>query len=296
MTVVNPGSNTLTLMAIDSTDPCKLSLIGQPVDTMGEFPVTAAISPRDNIACVGNGGARAGIACFSIDRKRGLKPIMTKPIDFPLNQTTPAVGPFNTVSHVFFSENGSKLITTVKGDPAVNNVGFLSVLPIYRGRPGPYDTRSCPAGTAILFGSAIIPGTNKILATDVTIGAATIAINGGIGTTVAIADIANQDRTCWVVISPYTKTGFLTDLTRNSIVEVEPLTEEVKQITYLPNDAPGMIDLTAAGKLLYVLSPGNGTTKPAVVVVDVSERPAKQVQLFEPEGVAKSAQGMAMIL
>ena len=79
-------------------------------------------------------------------------------------------------------------------------------------------------------------------------------------------------------------------------MEVDPLTEDVKQITYLPNDAPGMIDLTAAGKLLYVLSPGNGTTKPAVVVVDVSERPAKQVQLFEPEGVPKSAQGMAMIL
>lgn len=41
----------------------------------------------------------------------------------------------------------------------------------------------------------------------------------------------------------------------------------------------GMIDLVAAGKMVYALSPGDGKTmKAAVAVMDVSQRPARQVQ------------------
>ncbi|KAL8865853.1 MAG: hypothetical protein Q9198_009132, partial [Flavoplaca austrocitrina] len=99
MVAVNPGSNTTTLFSIDTKDPTRLTIIGQPVDTMGDFPVTAAISRKNKIACVGNSGAQAGIACFSMHNRQGLKPLSESPIVVPLNQTTPPVGPFNTVSH-----------------------------------------------------------------------------------------------------------------------------------------------------------------------------------------------------
>ncbi len=43
-----------------------------------------------------------------------------------------------------------------------------------------------------------------------------------------------------------------------------------------------MVELVAAGLMVYALSPGDGKmTKPPVVVIDVSQRPAKQVEISE---------------
>ncbi|KAL8689900.1 MAG: hypothetical protein Q9218_004535 [Villophora microphyllina] len=293
--VVNPGSNTLTMMAIDPHNTFALRIVGSPVSTMGDFPVTVAISPRNNMACVANSGAKAGIACFSMHQERGLAPLMDKQISFPTNQTTPPVGPWNTVSQVLFNRDESALLTTVKGDPRNNITGFLSTLPIQNDRPAAQDTRSVPNGIALLFGTTLIPGTSDILATDAFFGALTISLDGAQPKTIAKTTVPDQADTCWAVISPVTRTGFVTDLLVNSIVEIEPLSGRILQNTILPNDNPGMTDLVAAGKLLYALSPGLGNTSAAVAVVDVSQRPAKLLQNFEFNGGSKSAQGMAWI-
>ncbi|KAI3116058.1 hypothetical protein CBS147333_668 [Penicillium roqueforti] len=54
---------------------------------------------------------------------------MDQVIDIELHQTTPPVGPTNTVARVFFAANDTRLITTVKGDPSAGKAGFVSVLP-----------------------------------------------------------------------------------------------------------------------------------------------------------------------
>ena len=294
---VNPGSNTMTMMTIDAADPTKLSMVGQPVDTMGEFPNTAAISPKNKIACVGNTGAQAGIACFAIDAQTGLKPLMQQQIGFPIGQKTPPVGPTNTVSQVLFNQDETMLLTPVKGDPTKNNTGFLSILPIMDGGyPATQDTRTSPSGTAVLFGTALVPNTQNILATDAAFGAVTISIPSAKSNTVpevlAKTVIAGQVATCWAAVSPSTKTAFVTDVAVNHLVEVDPANGQILQSTNMPNNNPGMIDLVAAGKMVYALSPGNGTTKAAVAVIDVSKRPAKLVQNFEPKGAGISSQGL----
>ena len=43
---VNPGSNTVAMFFIDKDDPYHPKLIGSPADSMGEFPVSVAYSPR----------------------------------------------------------------------------------------------------------------------------------------------------------------------------------------------------------------------------------------------------------
>lgn len=43
---VNAGSNTVTQFAIDESDPLKLTMVGQPVDTMGDFPNSIGLSSR----------------------------------------------------------------------------------------------------------------------------------------------------------------------------------------------------------------------------------------------------------
>lgn len=296
MVAINPGSNTLTMMMISADDPTKLTMVGQPVSTMGEFPVTVALSTKNALACVANSGAKAGLACFDADLKKGLTPLSQSLIEFPIGQTTPPVGPTNTVSHSLFNEDQTMLLTTVKGDPTKNTTGFLSMLPITDGCPADKDTRSSPAGTAALFGSAIVPGTNNLFATDASFGAATISMDGAAPKVINKATIADQKATCWVAISPLTKTAFVTDVAVNHLVEIDPVSGAVKQSVNLPNANPGMVDLVAVGKMVYALSPGNKTTKAAVTVMDVSGGEIKQVQNFEPKGVAGSAQGMTAVL
>ena len=93
-----------------------------------------------------------------------------------------------------------------------------------------------------------------------------------------------------------TSTAFITDVGVNHIVEVDPASGQIMQSTNLPNANPGMIDLVAGGKMVYALSPGNGTIGCAVAVMDVSQRPAKLVQNFEPKGAGKSSQGMTAFM
>ena len=156
------------------------------------------------------------------------------------------------------------LFITVKNDPMKNTTSFLSMIPVQENG----------IGTQVLFGSTIIPDSNNILATD-----DTPAI-------VHKTTIENQSATCWVAVSPITKTAFVTDVGRNNLVEVDPTSGEVLQNTPLMSENPGYVDLLVGGKFVYALSPGSmdGSRKAHVAVVDVSVRPAKSGAEFPARG------------
>ncbi|KAL1878104.1 hypothetical protein VTK73DRAFT_8065 [Phialemonium thermophilum] len=311
---VNAGSNTLSMLAISRTDPTRLSLVGKPVAIPGEFPNTVAASPKNSIVCVGTTGAQAGISCASFSAK-GLGP-MDDLRPFDLGQTTPPVGPTNTVSQTFFSADESTLLTTVKGDPPTNKTGFLSSFPVRRcqgsgrsknSRGGAtvsrIDRRSTPEGTAVLFGSQVVPGTsNNIFVTDASFGAAVLSVDPATGqaTTVGTGKISGQKATCWATISPATGTAFVTDVATNRIVEMSVQDAAVlSELDLSANGDPGLIDLRAAGDFIYALSPGNGTTKAAITVVDVSggSGAAKMIQHFGLDRVAgPRAMGLAVLV
>ncbi|MCJ1237611.1 hypothetical protein MMC14_005598 [Varicellaria rhodocarpa] len=302
---VNAGSNTLSMFKISAHDPTKLTLVGNPIDTAGDFPVTLAISTKHSLACVANTGAKAGIACASFDAKKGLSKMDTLR-QFALNQSTPPVGPTNTVADTFFNNHETALITTIKGDPTVNNTGFMSIFPMTgaKGAKGAKslstaETRSSPPGTAVLFGSVNIPGTNSVLATDASFGALIMDISeNNTAATSATAKLADQKATCWATISPATGTGFVTDVGVNHIVEVDLANMTVVKDLTLTNGNPGMIDLEAAGDFIYALSPGTANVSSAVTVFDVSggRGSVTQIQNFNPKGVSQNAQGMAVLI
>jgi hypothetical protein len=293
------------MLAIDPSNPEKLTLVGSPVKLPGDFPNTVAASVKNNLVCVGTTGAVNGVSCSTFSAQ-GLGP-MDGLRSFRLNQTTPPVGPLNTVSQLFFSEDESSLFSTIKGDPTKNNTGFFSVFPVMSGKDqaaaslSMTDVRSSPAGTAVFFGSKNIPGTSNALVTDASFGAAIIGVDAstGIATTIANQTIAGQKATCWATISAKTGTGFVTDVGLNRIVEMSLTDASIVAIHQLPNDNPGYIDLVGAGNFVYALSPGNGTTQAAVTVLDVSGGPAsaKQVQNFDLGclKVDKNAQGLAFV-
>ncbi|KAM0419060.1 hypothetical protein ACHAPT_011999 [Fusarium lateritium] len=304
MFAVNAGSNTLSMMAISPSDPTKLSMVGEPVKVPGEFPNSVAASTKGNVVCVGSTGAKAGVSCSSFSRQ-GLS-AMDELRPFDLGQTTPPMGPTNTVSQVLFSEDESMLFAMVKGDPAVNKTGFLSVFPVQQSNGAAVvakdDTRSSPQGTAVLFGSQVIPGTSNVFATDAAFGAAILSVDATSrkATTVATGKVEDQKATCWVAISPTTKTAFVTDVGRNRLVEMSlDDASIVSELDLSCNGDPGLIDLAAAGNFVYALSPGNGTTKAAVTVVDVSSGSgsARMVQHFElGEMAGKTAMGMKVLV
>ncbi|GAB1313409.1 hypothetical protein MFIFM68171_03619 [Madurella fahalii] len=315
---VNAGSNTLSMLAISTSDPTQLSLVGEPVEIPGEFANTVAASLKNGLVCVGTSGARAGVACSRFSAC-GLEP-MDDLRPFDIGQTTPPVGPTNTVSQVFFSADESMLFTTVKGDPAANNTGFFSAFPVERtssacrgergrgrgrGRASvsisSVEQRSTPEGTAVLFGSQAIPGTSNVFVTDAAFGAVILSVDqvSGQATTVATGEIQGQVATCWATISPATGTAFVTDVAVNRIVEMSLQDASVlSELDLSANGDPGLIDLRAAGNFIYALSPGNGTTEAAIAVVDVSggSGSATMLQHFTLDGVAgQNAMGMAVL-
>ncbi|KAK4938796.1 hypothetical protein LTR10_020803 [Elasticomyces elasticus] len=302
---VNAGSNSLSMFSIDASNPTKLTLLGQPVDLPGEFPNTVAASAKHKIACVGTTGATNGVSCSSfsgsgLGEMDGLR-------SFDLVQTTPPVGPTNTVSQLFFSEDESRLFATVKGDPTVNNTGFFSVFPVDASSWGKAatvsttDIRSSPNGTAVLFGSANIPGTSSVFVTDASFGGTVLDVDPATNEASLVAKqvIDGQVATCWATISPLTNSAFVTDAGVNRIVEMSLANASIIAETDLSaNGDPGLIDLKAAGDFIYALSPGNGTTPAAITVLDVSgdQGSAKAIQHFALNGmgVDKNAQGMAI--
>jgi hypothetical protein len=304
------------MFTIDSTDPTKLTMVGQPANTLGEFPMSVALSTALSQACVANSGAKAGIACFSMCAAKGLTPLDTSLRAFDINQTTPPVGPTNTISQTFFNADSTALLTTVKGDPTVNNTGFLSAFPVVNNAVSTQDVRSSPAGTAVLFGTALIPNSNSIFVTDASFGSATLSLSSSnIATVSASTPITDQKATCWAAFSDVTGSAFVTDVAVNHLVEVDVNSGKLIKELNLTNGNPGMIDLVGAGNFVYALSPGNATTKAAVTVFDISGGQgskfipsvleldilltifvaAKQIQNFNPQGVTDSAQGMTFV-
>jgi hypothetical protein len=296
---VNAGSNTVSMFAIDKADPTKLTMVGSPVAIPGEFPNTVAASSKHKIACVGSTGAKAGVSCAPFSSKSlGAMDSLRR---FDLGQSTPPVGPTNTVSQVFFSGDENTLFATVKGDPTKNNTGFLAAFNVVdktgcSASVAQQGTTSSPPGTAVLFGSSVIPGSKNIFVTDASFGGAVLSVQGGSAAVVGKAAVEGQKATCWVAISPVTKSAFVTDVAMNRLVELSTADASIKGIIALrANGDPGLIDLRAGGNFIYALSPGNGTTGAAVTVVDATAK--KQVQHFvlKDMGIGKNGQGMALL-
>ncbi|KAI0100377.1 hypothetical protein GGR51DRAFT_532717 [Nemania sp. FL0031] len=308
---VNAGSNTVSMFAISSKDPLSLKPVGSPASVPGEFPNTVAASAKNSLVCAGMSGAVAGISCSSFSAKTGLGR-MDGLRSVALNQITPPVGPTDTVSHAFFSEDESTLLTMVKGDPATNKTGFVSMLPITqkqscrKGNAATFaaaqkDLRSTPNGTAVLFGSQVIPGTDTVFATDASFGAAVLKVDlkAGKASTVRAQAIDGQSATCWSALAPATGTVFVTDVGVPRIVEMSAKDASIISMIELGDTgASGFIDLKASGAFLYALAPGNGTVDPQIVVLDISGGPAtaKPIQQFSLQGISGvNSQGMAIL-
>lgn len=281
------------MFSINPNDPTDLKLLGKPVSTTGEFPVSLAVSAKNRIVCVANSGAVSGVSCGSFHRD-GLEPMdPLRPLF--LNQSTPAVGPFDDVGSTFFNAEETALLTTVKRN-RTETTGFLSVFSVNDRRVGTSETRSFVNGTQRLFGAVPIPNTNNIFSSDAGFGSVILRLNANnTASLVARTIVADQATTCWAIVASRTGTGFLSDNDVNHLVEVDVTTGAIITDYFPPNSNPGMTELHAAGNYIYALSPGRANRPVSVVVFDVSggRGTLKQVQNFFPKNVPLvTAEGM----
>ncbi|OBZ72608.1 hypothetical protein A0H81_07936 [Grifola frondosa] len=218
LAAVNSGSNTVSLFSIDSSDPTNINLIGEPVSSEGEFPMSLAINGAGNQVCVLNGGTVNGVNCFSVDSKLGLVAMPNTLRSLGLNQTTPATGPAGTTSHIAFSEDGKQLIASVKGVPPTP--GFLAVWDVNTDGTLSADFQTVTPGSGGLlpFSMTVIPGKNAILATDAGVGFDIFDFGGQNQS--SVVPITGQGATCWSSFSNQTGNFYLTDIITSTVTEV----------------------------------------------------------------------------
>ncbi|KAF9481112.1 hypothetical protein BDN70DRAFT_831574 [Pholiota conissans] len=298
---VNPGSNTLAVFSINPNDATNLQMIGKPVGSGGEFPMSLTINKAGDTVCALNGGAINGVGCFKVDKTQGLVPISNTVRSLGLNQTTPATGPAGSASHIIFSEDNSQLIASVKGVPP--QPGFLAVWDVAADGSLSADFKSVApqSGGLLPFSMTVIAGKNAILATDAGLGFDIFdfnAVNSTQGNSSSTGDrssanaINGQSATCWSSFSPKTGNFFLTDIGTSTVTEVNVDANLngtiVKQ--YPQTAGSGTIDndvATINGKdFLYVLA-ANASS------IDVLALPAPgkgtSLQKLDIAGPAKSA-------
>lgn len=296
--VVNAGSNTLSVLSVDKHDPLKLQLLGEPTYTNGEFPVSVAVSSALKIACVANGGAIAGLSCASYNTKTGLgKFDALRP--WNIGQTTPPIGPLNGPADVFFNIDESEVVAMIKGNLTAALPGFVAKYAVDKssGQVAMTGPEVTPKGSFVLFGTALIPGTDSVLASDAGFGGLILNLDA-LETPVAVTNITDNKATCWSVTSPLTGTGFLNDIIVSHLVEVDLTNGDIVTVAPNMNDGQGMADMRAVGGRIYALSPGNGTAYPAAVTVfDISGGRAsvKSIQNFVVDGADANAEGLAVM-
>jgi hypothetical protein len=290
---VNAASNSLSAFSISWKDSTDLTLLNT-VDVGGDFPVTVAASSQLKMACVGSTGTASGVSCAPYT-KAGLGAFDALR-SLPLGQSNPPTGPTNGIAQVFFNQDSTSLITIIKGNGTMPDTGFIAVYPVQNGVPSMTPQKSVPADTAVMFGSANIPGTENILVSDAAFGYVILA-QSDLSTPLAVTNITDQKATCWATVSTLTGTGFVDDVLVSHLVELDLTTGAIVSDVDSGNNGQGMIDLMAAGQRIYALSPGNGTVNGAVTVFDISggRGSVKSIQNLEIPGITRFAEGMAVL-
>ncbi|KAK4460970.1 hypothetical protein QBC42DRAFT_331134, partial [Cladorrhinum samala] len=306
--VVNPGSNTLSMLSIDAANPINLQLVGQPVKLPGEFPNTVTASSKHKMVCVGMTGAKAGISCMPYAPGAGLGSSSSTTAssswrEFKLEQTTPPTGPYNTLSQVMFSDDEEQLYATVKGDPRSGKQGWFSSYDVRRNASAAWlseqEVRSKPQGTSEMGGCAAIPGSKDVLVADSSFGVAVLGLSGRSEASVmSRVDVKDQQRMSHVALKAGSRTAWVSDAARNRVVEVSYERREKVEITaevdLQATGDFGFADLKAGGDFLYALSPGDGRSDCGITVVNSKDKKLVQRAGLSGVGANKSSMGMAV--
>ncbi|KAF8625254.1 hypothetical protein AX15_005477 [Amanita polypyramis BW_CC] len=222
--LVNAGSNTVTAFEINPNKPSELKMLGRPVYSGGNFPISVAINKAGDMVCALNTGIINGVSCFRLDSHNGLIPLPNTTRFLGLHQTRIPSGPDMTASEVTFTEDGKKLVVAVKGllDDPKNNPGFIAIWDIYEDMS--LSTEFMPMiGGIWIWALTQVPGKNAFVGGDSATGVQIYNLDALAHNASARAQnlqVPGQIAICWSDYSKVTDNYYLVDLAVPSIDEI----------------------------------------------------------------------------
>ncbi|PFH60223.1 hypothetical protein XA68_11288 [Ophiocordyceps unilateralis] len=247
---VNAGSNSVSRFFIPETDPLHPMPLGEPVSSGGEFPNSVAFSEKNQMVCVANTGKRAGVQCFKIPECGSLEQL-GEFMPLPVNQTTPPLGPVNTVSDIVFNPSETALFVSIKGDGM--GLGYLYAYRVADGNIDPMPVVSRPPELKVDFSLTFLSDESAVM-TDAAYGASYLSVAENLTATVSKKiEIPGQGATCWSVYSPASDNVYVLDVMSPNVTTLDPKSGEIKYV--IPGDkrAMGSVDAVADRSSLYVL-------------------------------------------
>ncbi|KAF7303514.1 hypothetical protein MIND_00580500 [Mycena indigotica] len=294
LVAVNAGSDTASIFQIDFQNPAFIRMIGQPISTSGNFPVSATISNTNGNVCILNAGQNNGVSCYTVSLRKGLVPIPNSVRSLNLKLTTPPANPDNTPSQILFSDDSKRLFVSVKGSK--DAPGFLAAWDVADDGSLSADfVKNVPDGGANPASLTAIRGADALMNTDIGKGI-NIFDFGKNGTTKAekAQDLVINDsiHTAWGEFSDQTRNYYISDSDTAVYTElsIDPKTLEVKGVKQYPQEKGSFpIDQEVAlldGKdTSYLLSPGN--MKIQILALNAPGQ-AKQLASFDIAKAAKN--------
>ncbi|KAI1760796.1 hypothetical protein GGR53DRAFT_525712 [Hypoxylon sp. FL1150] len=247
---VNSGANTVSLFAIPRDDPWRPQLVGSPVPSGGDFPMSIAYSPRHRLACVANSGAKNTVQCYDVT-SAGLQP-SGEPMALPLNQTTPPVGPPSTVSDIVFNPSQSALFVTIKGD--ANAPGYIYAYPVSHGKVLPTPRVSRPAALSLNFGLSFLGSDSRAIIADPGFGGAFLDFDCHMNAVVSkVVNVTSNVANCWTQYSADLHTAYLLDAATTDITVLDAASMEVKSTIAGLAATTGKFDAAIGDDYLYTL-------------------------------------------
>ncbi|PHH76333.1 hypothetical protein CDD80_1602 [Ophiocordyceps camponoti-rufipedis] len=260
---VNAGSNSVSHFYISETDPLHPMPLGEPVSSGGDFPNSVAYSDKHKIVCVTNTGAKSGVQCFKAPECGALEP-MNDLMPLPISQTTPPVGPVNTVSDIVFNPSESALFVSVKGDGM--GLGYLYAYHVVDGVVDPKPVVSRPPELKVDFSLTFFSDEAAVM-TDAAYGASYLSITKDLTVTVSKKiEIPGQGATCWSVYSPASDSVYVFDVMSPNVTTLDPKSGDIKHVIPGDKSGKGSVDAIAGGQFLYVLQ-----AAPAIATFNVGD-------------------------
>jgi hypothetical protein len=202
-------------------------------------------------ACVINGGAVAGVTCFSTDHAKGLTPQGSlRPI--ALGQTTPPVGPPGTASDIVFNPSETALLVSIKGAPPIP--GSIYVYPIVDGYVSMTPVVSKPTTLLVDFSLNFLGADSKAVITDPAYGASLVDISSTYYVTVSKQIvIAGEKAICWATYSDRLSSIALLDGGSSNVTLIDPESGAITGVAVLDVAGKGAFDAKLDRTFMYIL-------------------------------------------
>lgn len=240
-----------------------------------------------------DGGATAGVSCFSVDYNKGLTASGSlRP--FPKNifsQTTPPAGPPLTASELIFSPDNSALFAILKGSPATTPVtpGHIVSYAVDNGQVSDTGVDNAFTDLPLAFGAVFI-NTTSLFIGDPSFGAAILDTSNPAQITIAVSTKEpTQKAICWVQYDASLQSAYAIDAAQPVVYVLDSVTGAADGEIRGSSSLRGFFDMSILDGYMYGLTAVNG-----LVVIDLSTQQEVQFLNLSAFGSRQGYDGFAV--